>query len=167
MDWWMLFCLQSMREGIFKKRLMDKITLDEKHYQGLSQLMSAGDEDAILALQTMEACNFNPSLSCILMVLKTGSRGWEFWERHTTTLWEKIKAVGALDKGVLTYTTIMHVLFSQKCGIEQQQFVLSQYAQALLQQLQEWNYTEAIDVEIKIITDGQATNTGGEPVESE
>lgn len=134
---------------------MERLSLDRDSFNRVrTLLLSPDDDNAVIALQTLQNIDFRSSLGYILYLYKICFREPSFWRENAPELIGRLHSVRALEQPRITYQKIMEILGYQKIPLSQVEFILEMVGETISKDLRQWGYGEVEEVIIKIKTSG-------------
>ena len=86
------------------RRLVSDIVIDDETYQNLLDMLNSTEEDAIVALTTINNLNKNKNLIQVLFLRKEGNCSKELWKQHC------IKHLNHHNKNYILKTLLYQIL---------------------------------------------------------
>ena len=127
----------------------ETLIIDKDRYKNLLNMLNAPDqENAIVALQSMEHMDFEKNRIQILMLKKNSKVLASFWKEQAPVLYTKIESTGMDPEKIITYKGLLTLLKEQGRKPEELQFYVDVFQDYLLEEMHALGYSFLEKVEI-------------------
>lgn len=110
-----------------------KIAIDSEAYHNLLDMLKSTEEDAIVALSTINNVNFDQSVSKVLLLKKLGTVKNEMWTKHASKVCRWFNKIGiSYNNKLLGWQEIFDILLKLKVPTEELEFFVQCFSKRLL-----------------------------------
>lgn len=129
---------------------MRKISIDDEAFHNLLKMLTSTEEDAVVALTTINNVNFDSSMTKILLLKKLGNVNKDMWNTYAKKAYNWINRNGLDPDKNLTWQEIFDHLLRKKVPVEDIQFFLNCFGLKLFKSIKGVGYDFLDNVEINL-----------------
>jgi hypothetical protein len=130
----------------------ETLIIDKERYKNLLNMLNAPDqENAVVAIQSMENMVFEKNRIQILMLKKNSKVLSSFWKETSPVLYKNIESTGMDPEKIITYKGLLTLLKEQGRNPKELQFYISIFQDYLLEEMHAlgYNFLEEVEIIVK------------------
>jgi len=129
----------------------ETLIIGKERYTNLLDMLNAADqENAVVALQSLENMDFDKNRMQIIMLKKNSKVLSSFWKEQVPVLYKKLEAIGMDPEKIITYKGVLTLIKESGRKQEEILFYTEVFQEYLLQEMHALGYEFLEKVEIII-----------------